>query len=245
MKKPSKTGHIDSLVQISETLHRQLKVDQLLESLTIEAMKLTNSRLGWAGVPTEGGMSLVRHVSKGYKVLSFEYTWPPGIGWPGWVLAHKVPYVTNDALSDEVIVPEIRKRFKVRSGIDTPILNTEGNVLGFFEVNNKNSGTQYTAQDVEKLMAVSRIASVALRNAFAYEKHQLAGVALEQLTFRQREILRRIAEGLNTKEIAALLNISTKTVEAHRLQIMRRIKIDNVPGLVRFAIRSGLASADA
>ncbi|MEY2545748.1 MAG: hypothetical protein QOG48_865 [Verrucomicrobiota bacterium] len=68
---------------------------------------------------------------------------------------------------------------------------------------------------------------------------------LEQLTFRQREILQRIAEEQNTKEIAALLGISIKTVEAHRVQLMRRLKIDNVPGLVRFAIRTGLVSAES
>jgi len=67
---------------------------------------------------------------------------------------------------------------------------------------------------------------------------------LEQLTLRQREILQRTAEGQNTKEIAALLGISIKTVEAHRLQLMRRLKIDNVPGLVRFAIRTGLVSPE-
>jgi DNA-binding CsgD family transcriptional regulator len=68
---------------------------------------------------------------------------------------------------------------------------------------------------------------------------------LDQLTFRQREILQHIAEGLSTKQIAALLRISVKTVEAHRLRLMRRLKIDNVPGLVRFAIRTGLVSAVA
>ena len=72
-----------------------------------------------------------------------------------------------------------------------------------------------------------------------------ANPALEQLSLRQREILQHIAEGLNTKQIAALLRISVKTVEAHRLQLMRRLKIDNVPGLVRFAIRTGLVSAAA
>jgi DNA-binding CsgD family transcriptional regulator len=68
---------------------------------------------------------------------------------------------------------------------------------------------------------------------------------LEQLTFRQREILQLVAKGQNTKQIAGLLGISVKTVEAHRLQLMRRVKIDNIPGLVRFAIRTGLVSAEA
>jgi DNA-binding CsgD family transcriptional regulator len=68
---------------------------------------------------------------------------------------------------------------------------------------------------------------------------------LEQLTFRQREILQLVANGQTTKHIADLLRISVKTVEAHRLRLMRRLKIDNVPGLVRFAIRTGLVSSEA
>jgi DNA-binding NarL/FixJ family response regulator len=67
---------------------------------------------------------------------------------------------------------------------------------------------------------------------------------LEQLTSRQREILQLIAEGKNTKEIAAELDISVKTVEAHRLQLMDRLNIHDIPGLVRYAIRNGLVSAE-
>jgi DNA-binding NarL/FixJ family response regulator len=67
---------------------------------------------------------------------------------------------------------------------------------------------------------------------------------IEQLTARQREVLQLIAEGKNTKEIASTLEISVKTVEAHRLQLMARLDIHDVPGLVRYAIRSGLVSSD-
>jgi DNA-binding NarL/FixJ family response regulator len=67
---------------------------------------------------------------------------------------------------------------------------------------------------------------------------------LEQLTARQREVLQLIAEGKNTKEIAGTLNISVNTVEAHRLQLMARLDIHDVAGLVRYAIRSGLVSTD-
>jgi DNA-binding NarL/FixJ family response regulator len=67
---------------------------------------------------------------------------------------------------------------------------------------------------------------------------------LEQLTARQREILQLIAEGKNTKEIASDLDISVKTVESHRLQLMERLNIHDVPGLVRYAVRSGLVSAE-
>jgi DNA-binding NarL/FixJ family response regulator len=67
---------------------------------------------------------------------------------------------------------------------------------------------------------------------------------LEQLTSRQREILQLIAEGKNAKAIAADLDVSIKTVESHRLQLMDRLNIHDVPGLVRYAIRNGLVSSE-
>ena len=77
------------------------------------------------------------------------------------------------------------------------------------------------------------------------EARQTTSPELDQLTFRQREILQLVAKGQNTKQIADLLGISVKTVEAHRLQLMRRLKIDNIPGLVRFAVRTGLVSSES
>lgn len=67
---------------------------------------------------------------------------------------------------------------------------------------------------------------------------------LAGLTPRQREILQLVAEGNATKEIAAMLDLSVKTVEAHRAQMMERLDIHDVPGLVRFAIRAGLVSPE-
>jgi DNA-binding NarL/FixJ family response regulator len=63
---------------------------------------------------------------------------------------------------------------------------------------------------------------------------------LERLTPRQREIVQLIAEGNSTKEIAFLLNVSVKTVETHRGQVMDKLGIHDIPGLVRYAIRAGL-----
>jgi DNA-binding NarL/FixJ family response regulator len=63
---------------------------------------------------------------------------------------------------------------------------------------------------------------------------------LDQITPRQREILQLIAEGKSTKDIAELLYISTKTVETHRTQLMDRLDIHDIAGLVRYAIRIGL-----
>jgi DNA-binding NarL/FixJ family response regulator len=81
----------------------------------------------------------------------------------------------------------------------------------------------------------------------AVSKHVVAGYVRrseagqhEHLTPRQREILQLIAEGYTTQAIAGMLNISAKTVETHRSQLMHRLGLHDVTGLVRFAIRHGL-----
>ena len=71
------------------------------------------------------------------------------------------------------------------------------------------------------------------------------GRAAPELTARQREVLRLVAGGKSTKEIAFFLNLSVKTVETHRAQIMERLGIRDVPGLVRYALRTGLVPPDS
>jgi len=67
---------------------------------------------------------------------------------------------------------------------------------------------------------------------------------LERLTPRQREIVQLIAEGNSTKEIAFLLNVSVKTVETHRGQLMDKLGIHDIPSLVRYAMRAGLVPTE-
>lgn len=62
----------------------------------------------------------------------------------------------------------------------------------------------------------------------------------EQLTARQREILRAVARGMSTKEIASALSLSEKTVANHRSRIMDRLGVRDVAGLTRFAMTLGL-----
>jgi DNA-binding NarL/FixJ family response regulator len=65
----------------------------------------------------------------------------------------------------------------------------------------------------------------------------------ELLTSRQREVLQLVAEGHSTKEIARRLDLSIKTVDTHRSQLMKQLDIHEVAGLVRYAMRMGLISA--
>jgi len=77
-----------------------------------------------------------------------------------------------------------------------------------------------------------------LVNDFA--RHESNTSPFEKLTPRQREILQLIAEGRTTKEIAQRLGVSIKTVETHRAQLMERLDIHDITGLVRYALRMGL-----
>jgi DNA-binding NarL/FixJ family response regulator len=69
--------------------------------------------------------------------------------------------------------------------------------------------------------------------------------SLERLTPRQREVLQLVAEGHTTKEIARKLDISVKTAEAYRGELMKVLDIHDVASLTRYAIRSGLVSIDS
>ncbi len=69
--------------------------------------------------------------------------------------------------------------------------------------------------------------------------------SLERLAPRQREVLQLVAEGHTTKEIAKKLDISIKTAEAYRSDLMKALEIHDTASLTRYAIRTGLVSADA
>ncbi len=64
-----------------------------------------------------------------------------------------------------------------------------------------------------------------------------------RLTMRQKQILQLLAEGKSSKKVAAMLNISIKTAETHRANIMRRLDCHSVTELVRYAIRNQIIEA--
>ena len=78
----------------------------------------------------------------------------------------------------------------------------------------------------------------AVAEAYASPEHRVNG-----LSIRERQVLQLIAEGNSTKDIAAQLGISGKTVESHRSKLMRKLDIHDTAGLVRYAIRRGVTQA--
>jgi len=174
------------LLHIAQRLNSTFEVDPLLDTLIQEAKFLVGTESGYAGLYTTQGM-----VSHGYfqgdLVLPLEYSWPPNHGLPGWLIVHKVPYLTNDALSDQQIVHEHCLQFGIRSALATPILDAQNNLLGFLELHNKQDGTDFTSSDQEILLALSHLAAIALKNALASQKlHEANRLLQAETTKRQK-----------------------------------------------------------
>jgi len=108
---------------------------------------------------------------------------------------------------------------------------------------NKDSAFDELSTAIEEVCAGRRYLCRAIDPDLVELHVQQAGSGVsgpDALTPRQRQILQMVADGKSTRQIAELLFVSVKTVETHRAQLMQRLGIFDVPGLVRFAIRHGL-----
>ncbi len=100
-----------------------------------------------------------------------------------------------------------------------------------------DGGTFYSAE-------ISRSAA----SAASGERDPVANAgdrADQRLTLREREVLQLLAEGNSTRSIAAILDISVKTVESHRYNIMNQLDLRNVAALTKYAVSEGLTTLDA
>jgi two-component system response regulator NreC len=88
-----------------------------------------------------------------------------------------------------------------------------------------------------------KIADIVVRR-FVSKSASTERSAFTELTKREREVLQLLAEGVSTKKIAGRLNLSVKTVETHRANIMDKLDIHTISELVKYAIREGLTSLE-
>jgi DNA-binding NarL/FixJ family response regulator len=79
---------------------------------------------------------------------------------------------------------------------------------------------------------------------FMHTEGKIEPTAFSLLTAREREVLQLLAEGGTIKQIAHGLHVSHKMVEAHRLRIMNKLKVDTAAQLTKYAIQEGLTSAE-
>jgi PAS domain S-box-containing protein len=178
---------IQTLFRISNKLNATLEVGAILDELAQEAIRIVNGESGFAGLRTSDGMTVRKYYQKG-TAIPFEHTWRMGEGIPGWVLMYKIPYGTSDAANDPIMQHQLAINTDVRSIICTPILDSAGEVLGYFDIRNKQDGEGFTISDQEMLMALAPAASIAIQNALAYQQ-RLVTVADLKESSRQLQAL--------------------------------------------------------
>ncbi len=178
---------IQTLFRISNKLNATLDVGTILDDLAQEAIRIVNGESGFAGLRTADGMTVRKYFRDGVAIL-FKHTWPLGQGIPGWVLKYKVPYGTSDAARDPRLQHELAINADVRSLICTPILDSAGEVLGYFDIRNKQDGEGFTIADQEMLMALAPAASIAIQNALAYQQRLSAEAELQESYERLRAL---------------------------------------------------------
>jgi DNA-binding NarL/FixJ family response regulator len=92
----------------------------------------------------------------------------------------------------------------------------------------------------DKIYISSSFSSDIIKGLVQRKNHKSVKSQFSIISAREREVLKLLAEGNSSKKIAGQLSISTRTVEHHRLNIMKKLKISNIANLVQYAIKAGL-----
>jgi PAS domain S-box-containing protein len=197
-----------SLLRLSSKLTATLDLDNLMSMLTEEALALTKSRCGTSGLYTPQGFVTHTYHLNG-QAIPWRRTFRPGQGIPGWLIEHKEPYLSNDVASDPFAIPEICAQFGLETVLSTPVLDTNGEILAFFEVSNKEDGTGFTESDREKLMGISQIASIAIQNAQSYEQmRELSRKIVHAQEEERRRLSRELHDSAGQVLTALQINLS-------------------------------------
>ena len=117
----------------------------------------------------------------------------------------------------------------LRAGVNGFLLKTKAATILVQAIKDVSGGALYVSHALSPEVLQAYLAREELRTS--------------PLSGREREVLQLIAEGKTMKEIAALLGISVKTIETHRMRLMGKLDIHETAGLVRYAIRQGMIDA--
>lgn len=176
----------------------------------------------------------------------------------GLVAAHRPDILITDIAMSKVsgleLIPKIREEFPELDVIVLSMHASRDIVLGALRA----GASAYLLKDAAEVELELALKSVVAGHQYLSPKvsREVLNAVLDPnrkrpkadekgvLTERQREILRLIALGRGTKEIAYELGLSSKTIDAHRAQIMERLDIRDIASLVRYAIRNGIVGLD-
>ena len=157
--------------------------------------------------------------------------------------------LTMPGLSGFEVLKETRERFPDVNTIVLSVHDSEEYAFHAFESGAagylpKSAASAELVVAIEQVLSGEKYLSPTIAPDVPFEFPAATDESIPELTPRQIEVLTLVARGLSTKDIARTLNISIKTVETHRSQLMQRLNIHDVAGLVRYSIKKGLVNVD-
>ena len=155
---------LEILSRTSQHINAVLEIPVIMRTLVTAAMELVEGSGGTAGLLQGSKMRFTEYVSEG-KIAPIDYTFERGPILPGWVIDTLKPYISNDVEHDAHVTPEFQKAFGLYNLVNVPILNRQGELLGCFEIHNKNGKAPFEAEDIFMLQGLAASAAVALENA--------------------------------------------------------------------------------
>jgi len=196
-------------------------------------------------IEKEVGMEVVAEAENGRKAVKLAEKLSPNV------------IIMDVSMPDLNGIEATRKIIAATSNVKVIALSMHSDrrfVLGMLEA----GASAYLLKDCAFAELVSAIRQVAAGNTYLSPKiadvvvkgylNKVADSSLTTrtiLTSREREILQLLAEGLSAKEIAAHLNLSIKTIETHRRNIMEKLEIHTIAELTKYAIREGLVALES
>jgi signal transduction histidine kinase len=223
-------GRLGRMLDISQTLNSILDPDALVETLVAQAMEMLGCRAGHAGLRRPEGMVCRTFFLEG-EALPFEHCWPPGDGTPGWCLVHKASYMTNDVRHDTQVIPVLRDRFTTERALATPIVDAQGEVLGFFSLYNKP--VDFEDDDRELMAGLANHAALALQNALAYRRlGELEKIKSDFLNLAAHELRGPVATARGHLEMLSDTDAPWGEAERQSMLAVAASKLDHIRFLV-------------
>lgn len=160
---------INTLLTISEKLYSSLEIDQISDSLVTESIRLTDAEGGFAAIKSETGFLSKRYYHKDHweyisETCSYENPLVEKF------MSDRNGYISSDAGGHSILNEDLTSRFGIKQILSTPLFDSSGELIGFFELHNRKNGKTFTGEDVNLLKGVARNASISITKSLTYEK---------------------------------------------------------------------------
>ncbi|MBI3124040.1 MAG: PAS domain S-box protein [Ignavibacteriales bacterium] len=239
------------LTKAALQINTVLELPAVMRQLVASARELTGAEEGTAGLLIDGKMVFTEYNQHG-NVFPIDYSFVENYGVPGWVMATRKPYISNDAEHDEHVIPEIQKALGFRNLADTPILNKHGEIIGCFEMHNKPGN--FDDYDIMLLQNLSAGAAIAIENSQMIIQRQKAETAVRESKENLFVTLQSIGDGVISTDVDGEIVLMNPVAEklcgwtfkeaegkplAHVFKIINAMTREKVENPVKFVMQTG------